>query len=755
MRLKRLELSGFKSFAKTTVLEFPSRVTAIVGPNGSGKSNIKEAIQWVLGEQSMKSLRGKKGEDMIWNGSVALTVSGEHSRTTSGSSGVPRMGKASVALIFDNADKRIPVEFDEVAIARKIFRDGANEYSLNNSPVRLRDVAELMAHIGLGESRHNIIGQGEVDRVLLSSPRDRYRMLEEALGLRVYHLKKNEAERKMEATARNIEQVEALRREIAPHLKFLRASARKAGERAGLEAELSDLERTYCGREEWEIASEKTRLAGQYRSLAEKESKIRGEIARLTLRTSEAEAAMAAPAASGDADSPDAEKQLAILQEDRREAERELGRLEGKLEAEKEKNEASYPRAIDTGYVRREIQKILAAARLTVQEEDRLDVMRSRLAAFCGDLERLSGEIKEGRVRSGGYRETGTGVAHELEAVLRAAQSAQAELGVRIQKHAEARERRLNAMREKYARIRETGAELQRKQDEARDLALARQKISFEDERIRAREDLLIHFLASAGMSGSDAASAAAEAASEPGIPQPELLKKIERLRIRLEEVGAIDPSVVKEYENTDARHKFLESQLEDLRAASSSLANLIQELENRMKKDFREGFAGIKDAFGEYFRLIFGGGKAVLRIANYESGIRDEDGVVSVPDEEKEEGVEIEVSLPRKRITGLAMLSGGERALASIALLFAISAVNPPPFLILDETDAALDEANSERFGALLKELSKKTQLIVITHNRETMKSAGVLYGVTMGHDGVSRLLSLKLEQAEAYTNR
>ena len=100
-------------------------------------------------------------------------------------------------------------------------------------------------------------------------------------------------------------------------------------------------------------------------------------------------------------------------------------------------------------------------------------------------------------------------------------------------------------------------------------------------------------------------------------------------------------------------------------------------------------------------------------------------------------------------------MLSGGERALTSVALLFAITAVNPPPFLVLDETDAALDEANSQRYAAILKELSKKTQLILVTHNRETMKCAGVLYGVTMGDDGVSKLLSLKLEEAEAYTNR
>ncbi len=124
--------------------------------------------------------------------------------------------------------------------------------------------------------------------------------------------------------------------------------------------------------------------------------------------------------------------------------------------------------------------------------------------------------------------------------------------------------------------------------------------------------------------------------------------------------------------------------------------------------------------------------------------------------DEEKsEEGIEIGVDLPGKRIKGLAMLSGGERALTSIALLFAITAVNPPPFLVLDETDAALDEANSQRYAAILKELAKKTQLILITHNRETMKAAGILYGVTMGDDGVSRLLSLKLEEAEVYTNR
>ena len=174
-KLKRLELSGFKSFARQTTLEFSSPVSVVVGPNGSGKSNVAESIRWVLGEQSMKSLRGKRGEDLIFNGTEQVS----------------RMGKAAVSVTFDNKDGSIPLDFEEVTITRKIFRDGQNEYYLNESQVRLKDVIELVARMGLGETKHNIIGQGDVDRILLSSPRERRELIEEAIGLRVYHLKKN------------------------------------------------------------------------------------------------------------------------------------------------------------------------------------------------------------------------------------------------------------------------------------------------------------------------------------------------------------------------------------------------------------------------------------------------------------------------------------------------------------------------------------------------------------------------------------
>ena len=153
--LKRLEVVGFKSFAKKAVLDFSSSVTAIVGPNGSGKSNVAEAFRFALGEQSMKSMRGKRSEDLIFAGSHTA----------------PRTNRASVAVVFDNrprgGTRPFKLDFDEVSVERAVFRDGASEYSINGSAVRLRDVQELLAGGNIGETGHHIISQGEADRILL------------------------------------------------------------------------------------------------------------------------------------------------------------------------------------------------------------------------------------------------------------------------------------------------------------------------------------------------------------------------------------------------------------------------------------------------------------------------------------------------------------------------------------------------------------------------------------------------------------
>ena len=246
--LKRLEIAGFKSFAKKTVLDFSSAATAIVGPNGSGKSNVAEAFRFALGEQSMKSMRGKRSEDLIWSGS--------HSS--------PRSNRASVTIVFDNTKKIFPkLEYEEVSIERAVFRDGTSEYSINGSRVRLRDVHELLAGANIGETGHHIISQGEADRILASHPRERRSMLEDALGLKIFEFKKQEAERKLEKTEDNVREVELLRREIAPHIKFLSKQVEKLERAEELAKELRMLSQTYLAIEDLYLSGEKRKSETQ------------------------------------------------------------------------------------------------------------------------------------------------------------------------------------------------------------------------------------------------------------------------------------------------------------------------------------------------------------------------------------------------------------------------------------------------------------------------------------------------------------
>ena len=257
--------------------------------------------------------------------------------------------------------------------------------------------------------------------------------------------------------------------------------------------------------------------------------------------------------------------------------------------------------------------------------------------------------------------------------------------------------------------------------------------------------------------------------ADEPRQLQEDRLKKIERLKIRLEEAGLGNTAeILREYQETLERDEFLARELTDLETSAISLRVLIEDLTKTLGLRFADGVDKINTEFNTFFTLMFGGGSAELSVVQAKlarkssrSNLQGEDSFTDknigddadtdADEEVGEEGVDIAITLPHKRLKGIHMLSGGERALTSIALIFAMSQVNPPPFLILDETDAALDEANSRRYGDMISTLARKSQLLLITHNRETMSRAGILYGITMGSDGVSKLLSVRFEDALA----
>ena len=226
MYLKRLELQGFKSFADKTVLEFMPGITSVIGPNGSGKSNISDSIRWVLGEQSMKSLRGAKSLDIIF--------AGTQNRKS--------LGFAEASLVFDNSDGALPIEYTEVTVTRKIYRSGETGYFINKVPCRLKDVLELFMDTGIGKDGYSIIGQGKIDEILSNKSEDRRNIFEEAAGIVKYRTRKQESEKKLERTKLNLLRINDILSEIETNIEPLKAQSEKAKKYLNIREELKNIE---------------------------------------------------------------------------------------------------------------------------------------------------------------------------------------------------------------------------------------------------------------------------------------------------------------------------------------------------------------------------------------------------------------------------------------------------------------------------------------------------------------------------------
>jgi len=257
MRLKQLEMVGFKSFAERTLIEFNPGITAIVGPNGCGKSNVVDALRWVMGEQSAKHLRGQHMEDVVFNGSESL----------------PPTGMAEVSLTFDNEDGRGPVEynsFSEITITRRLFRSGESEYSINKVPCRLKDVIEFFLGTGVGSKAYSIVEQGRVEELVNAKPEDRRALIEEAAGTSKYKSRKLVAERKLERTQQNLLRVTDIVREIDRQIRTMELQAKKAERYRALKAELREKDLTWAALQRRALTDE---LAQYETQLAEAEGR--------------------------------------------------------------------------------------------------------------------------------------------------------------------------------------------------------------------------------------------------------------------------------------------------------------------------------------------------------------------------------------------------------------------------------------------------------------------------------------------------
>ncbi|MBL7045003.1 MAG: hypothetical protein ISR98_00165 [Parcubacteria group bacterium] len=749
MYLKSLELTGFKSFAKKGVFDFTSDISGIVGPNGSGKSNVAESFRFALGEQSIKSLRGKRGEDLIFNGSK----------------NIGRSNRASVKVTFDNKKRFLDIDFDEVVIERVVHRDGVNQYFINGSLVRLRDVSELLASANIGSSGHHIISQGQADRILNANIKERKEMVEDALGLKVFQYKKQESSKKLQKTEDNIDQVQSLRKEIAPHIRFLKRQVEKVEKSIAMREELKGLSLEYLKRESEYINHNKKQIE-EDRKAPEKELEDLEE----KLKKAKEILAKSDEADEKSEELINIEKNLAEIRAKKDALVRELGRMEGqvsgeerRIEKEKQEQEVLENRTVsyselnkvaeqvysqlDDGDIKNDInevksilQKVGSIVRdfmsVTFSGEKKVDVDYSELEKLKSEKAELDEKLKEVSENESTYNQKYQSLKKQIDEEKDDSREAEREVFTIMSRQSELRGV-LSKLESLESQIAHAKDDFERELQEVAVL-VGRAVLDYH------KFDLEVDLYPPAG--------------GEERQVQEERRRKIEKIKIRLEEFGGgSGEDTMKEYKEATERDEFLEREIADLEKSAQALTDLIKDLEEKLSTQFKSGIEKINKEFQNFFSLMFGGGKASLSVIKEKKKKKsDTDALGEISgdigqesDEEGEEGIDISISLPNKKTQGLTMLSGGERALTSIALLFAMSQVNPPPFLVLDETDAALDEANSKRYGDMIETLSKYSQLILITHNRETMSRAGIIYGVTMGSDGVSKLLSVKFDEA------
>jgi chromosome segregation protein len=745
MHLKRLELNGFKSFAQKSEFVFDVPIIAIVGPNGSGKSNVVESIRFVLGEQSVKSMRGKTGSDLIFKGSKDIS----------------KMSRAAVSIVFDNTDrvfflhqdnnKRVNIDFDEVTITREVFSDGANKYLINGNEVRMKDIHELIASVNIGASGHHIISQGEADRYLNASLKDRRELIEEALGLKVYQYRIKESERKLKRAEDNMRESELLRRELAPHLRFLKRQVDKIEKAKHLQTALAEQYRVYFSQEDYLIKTLETKLDAD-RSLIQQEYAS----VHSFLESYQSDEAKVFPES---AEITAKNQEIFSLNAQITSQKQELGRIEGMLSLLKKQqyDSENTPKKEHPGFsfiavrdfltlllgrldlsegqsnlgiqeIKTDIQEFIKspaqAPRINNQEEiDQLDHTRSQLLTHIEQL-LLQGETIEQSI--------------DVLRINLAEKRTQEQEDQKQYYEYLTKKKELDGRRALLtSRDEALGIRTQSRNEENQEAKILLAVDSIEYQAIALEHELDI---------------------TPQG--QEQLRRELERIKIRLEDIGGGSGiELINEYEETMERDQFLEKEISDISSSLESLEVIISELKETLNQKFNVGVKKINEQFDRFFKLMFGGGQASLEAAEIkkrkkkvEEGeqmeLLPEDG----PLEKVEYGIDIRVKLPRKKVSDLDMLSGGERSLTSIALLFALSQVNPPPFLVLDETDAALDEANSQRYGDMVEQLSQYSQLIVVTHNRETMSRAQTLFGVTLGRSDASTTLSLRLEDATKY---
>jgi chromosome segregation ATPase len=768
MYLRSITMKGFKSFPERVNLEFSPGVSVIVGPNGSGKSNITDAVLWALGEQSPGAIRGASMQDVI----------------SAGGKGIGQRRAAEVEVVIDNSDGRAATEFSEIAVQRRLDRAGDSGYRLNGARCRLADVSDVLSDTNLGREMHSVISQGRVETIVHSKPRERRLLVEEAAGLGKHRKRRRRAELKLRAARDNLDRALDVEREARGRLRPLKRQAQAAELGARIEKEELGLR----GR----LVSEELRF-GADRAAAAAKAATAARAARAKLEERLTEVGKRRSAAEERFAARDRERTQAwgLLTKLRGEQERiavraaNLSGRQTELEAGLERLRAELgPLTLDVGAggapaararkLEEELAEVDAGLRTAV---DGLAVARSAEAAESA-RETALGEVRGGAERASRHARRAEGLLGERhrEALrqrvaggeqllddVRSALAAVEAVGAAIRARVERTERSVVGGEDDGDEIAEElracsqqefalQAEMKAASDELTKAEVEAAHLG--DRRAEAERDL-----ASIAERLGEEIPAAEEALTDE--ERAEIDRRLERLERRRSQIGPVNPLAEREYDEAREHVESLQAQREDTERAMRELEALIRDIDNEIERAFEQTFEATAKNFEEMVEHLFPGGRGRLRrvslrpVRETEPAAGEQEGQADAaaepePEEEEEErdelGVEIEVTPAGKSTRKLSLLSGGEKSLVALAFVFAVFLARPCPFYILDEVEAALDDANIDRFLQLIRRFSDRAQFVIVTHQKRTMDAADVLYGVSMGGDGVTKVVSRRL---------
>ena len=978
MYLKEIKANNFKSFSDPISIEFTNEISGIVGPNGSGKSNVVDAVRWVLGEQSVKSLRGDGTmSDVIFSGSKSRKAA----------------TFASVTLIFDNSDKYLNIDYEEVSIKRTIYKSGENEYFINNEKCRLKDILNLFMDTGASKESFNIISQGDVADILSSKPDDRRGIFEEAAGVLKYKKRKDEALRKLSKTHDNMTRVNDIIEELNTTIEPLKKQSEVAKVYLEKKEKLKNNEIALCVNDiekynfEYKFSKEKveTLTDSIAKMLSENSSKqaiieqIKNNIEKLNnelylkqqelvkvsseVERLQGEKNLISERSKYNSEDVKVHDNILLLKEKLLGINNEISTLELEIENENTNNKTTNDKLNDIVSKLKEIEKsketlitelnnnihnmttlkhrrdvlidsiennsslpysvknvlnnpklsgiynivgkviefsekyskalevsLMSASShiiceneknakeaieylknnklgratflpLSIMKERNIDIEtyniiknedgfidiasnlvnfdtkyknvilnllgniivvdsiddaneiskkinnRYRVVTLSGDVVNIGGSITGGYIKKSNILSE----KYELEDILKQITIKEDTIKELENKINELDENYTNIEYEKKSILIETTTnsellvskkntleelilsknhlelelnnnlnvvnnvisneeekvlnefyELKEKQDKLnidikqivrdidnkKDELLSNESLLKEENseyskmqeelknheikinRLDVKLDNLLNIL-------TEEYSITYEKAKDNyilEIPEEDARSMVTTLKREIKALGDVNVSSIEEYERVSERYNFLNKQKEDLEKAEDMLLEIINEMDEVMKVNFKDTFDKIKIAFSDTFKTLFGGGMAELKLTD--------------PSDILTTGIDIVALPPGKKLTSISLLSGGEKTLTAISLLFAILKVRPVPFCILDEVEAALDEVNVDNFGKYLSKYKGDTQFILITHKKKTMEYADILYGITMQESGVSKLVSVKLEE-------